>query len=102
MSIASEKSERDPFEQLAETFMARYRAGERPSVQEYADRFPELAEQIRALLPALVMMEEHRPGKEELANVPSVCMKPSPTMSIRKRSKVPSPSNSSPKHCSTP
>jgi WD40 repeat protein/serine/threonine protein kinase len=69
MSVAPEKSERDPFEQLAETFVARYRAGERPSVQEYADRYPELADQIRALFPALVMMEEHRPGKEELASV---------------------------------
>jgi serine/threonine protein kinase/WD40 repeat protein/Tfp pilus assembly protein PilF len=65
MSITPEKSERDPFEQLAESFLSRYRAGERPSVQEYADRYPELAEQIRALFPALVLMEEHRPGKEE-------------------------------------
>jgi serine/threonine protein kinase/WD40 repeat protein/tetratricopeptide (TPR) repeat protein len=68
-----EKSERDPFEQLAESFLARYRAGERPSVQEYADRYPELAEQIRGLFPALVLMEEHRPGKETPANaIPKV------------------------------
>jgi serine/threonine protein kinase/WD40 repeat protein len=69
MSIAPEKPERDPFEKLADSFLARYRAGERPSVQEYAERYPELAEQIRALLPALVLMEEHRPGKEEAASM---------------------------------
>ena len=28
---------------LADEFAARYRAGERPSVQEYVDRHPELA-----------------------------------------------------------
>jgi serine/threonine protein kinase/WD40 repeat protein len=58
-------SERDPFEQLAEAFVARFRAGERPSVNEYAEKNPELAEQIRELFPALVMMEEHRPREDE-------------------------------------
>src|SRR5262249_9608128 len=56
-------SERDPFEEVAEAFLARYRAGERPSVSEYARQHPELAERIWELLPALVMMEELRPGK---------------------------------------
>ena len=50
--------DRDPFELVAESFLARYRAGERPSVEEYAARYPELAEQIRELLPALVMVEQ--------------------------------------------
>src|SRR5262249_42195660 len=36
----------------------RFRAGQRPGVEEYAARHPELANQIRALLPALVMVEE--------------------------------------------
>ena len=49
--------ERDPFEMVAESFLARYRAGERPSVNDLAARHPELAEQIRDLLPALVMVE---------------------------------------------
>jgi hypothetical protein len=55
----------DPFERLAEAFLARYRAGERPSVSEYVRRHPELAEQIRELFPALVLMEELRPGGGE-------------------------------------
>jgi hypothetical protein len=52
---------RDPWELVAESFMARYRAGERPSVEEYATRYPELADQIRWLMPALVMMEPEQP-----------------------------------------
>jgi serine/threonine protein kinase/WD40 repeat protein len=58
-------SERDPFEKLAETFLARYRAGQRPSISEYEREYPELAKQIRELLPALVLMEQHRPGKAD-------------------------------------
>jgi hypothetical protein len=51
-------SELDAVGKLAESFLARYRRGERPSLSEYADRHPELAEQIRDLFPALVAMEE--------------------------------------------
>jgi WD40 repeat protein/serine/threonine protein kinase len=64
-------SERDPFDELAEEFLARYRAGERPTVGEYAQRFPALAGQIRRLLPALVVMEELRPGEEKSSPTPS-------------------------------
>ncbi len=45
-------------DQLAEEFAARFRRGEQPSLKEYADRYPELAEDIRALFPALVKMEQ--------------------------------------------
>ena len=51
-------ADRDPFEVVAESFLARYRAGERPSIAEYAARYAELADQIRELLPALVMVEQ--------------------------------------------
>src|SRR5947209_741518 len=51
--------DRDPFEGLAESFLVRYRAGERPSIAEYAAQYPELADQIRKLLPALVMVEQN-------------------------------------------
>ena len=49
---------RDPFEVVAESFLARYRSGERPSIEEFVTRYPELADQIRELLPALVMVEQ--------------------------------------------
>jgi serine/threonine protein kinase/WD40 repeat protein len=42
---------------VIESFLARCRCGEHPSVEEYAARHPELAERIRELLPALVAIE---------------------------------------------
>jgi serine/threonine protein kinase/WD40 repeat protein/Flp pilus assembly protein TadD len=48
----------DLLDQLAEEFAARFRRGERPSLTEYTDRFPELAEEIRELFPALVKVEQ--------------------------------------------
>jgi eukaryotic-like serine/threonine-protein kinase len=51
-------SERDPLNELAEEFTRRHRRGERPSLTEYAERYPELAEQIRNLFPALLLMED--------------------------------------------
>src|SRR5262245_61306422 len=50
---------RDPIEQMADSFLARYRAGERPSIEEYAAKYPELADEIRELLPALVKLEQN-------------------------------------------
>ena len=49
--------------QLADDFAARQRAGERPRVEEYCDRHPELAEDIRSLFPALIELEQ---AKEEV------------------------------------
>ncbi len=56
MSDAS--SEFDPVEKLVDSFLQRYRRGERPSLSEYTRRHPELADQIRELFPALVVVEE--------------------------------------------
>jgi hypothetical protein len=54
--------DREPFEIVAASFLARYRTGERPGVAEYAARYPELADLIRRLLPALVMVEQDPSG----------------------------------------
>ena len=51
-------SEADPLVPLAEEFAERYRRGERPSLSEYTERYPEQAERIRHLFPALVEMEQ--------------------------------------------
>ena len=56
MSISS--GERNPVERLAEDFLDRQRRGERPTLQDYLERHPELAEEIRDLFPALLMMED--------------------------------------------
>src|SRR5262245_63776772 len=47
-------------DRLAEEFAARYRRGERPALREYVDRHPELADEIRALLPAMAEVEQAR------------------------------------------
>ncbi len=49
---------RDPLEVLAEEFAERRQRGESPSIGEYEARYPELADQIRHLFPALVMIED--------------------------------------------
>ena len=55
---------RETVEQLAEEYVERYRRGERPPLSEYTERYPDHAEQIRDLFPALVMMERIAPSSE--------------------------------------
>ena len=50
--------QRNPVELLAEEFLDRKRRGEQPTLREYLERHPELAEEIRDLFPALLMMED--------------------------------------------
>jgi len=52
-------------DQLAEEFAARYRAGERPSLKEYIDRYPNLADDIRTLFPAMVEIEQAEEDRQE-------------------------------------
>jgi serine/threonine protein kinase len=49
---------RNPVELLAEDFLDRRRRGEHPTLREYVERHPELAEEIRDLFPALLMTED--------------------------------------------
>src|SRR5262245_16826140 len=53
---------------LAEEFTRRLRDGERPSVQEYCDKYPELADDLRDMLPALAEVEQ---VKEEAETPPA-------------------------------
>ena len=53
--------------ELAEEFLGRYRRGQRPSIKEYTDRYPELAAEIREVFPAVAMMEHVAPYGESLA-----------------------------------
>jgi serine/threonine protein kinase/WD40 repeat protein/Tfp pilus assembly protein PilF len=48
----------EPVERLAEEFVERLRRGERPSLSEYTQRWPEFAELINEYFPAMVAMEE--------------------------------------------
>jgi WD40 repeat protein len=45
-------------EQLAEEFAERHRRGERPTVEEYVERYPALADDLREILPAMVELEK--------------------------------------------
>jgi len=42
-------SGRDPLGPILESFLARFRQGERPSLTEYIGRYPALADEIREL-----------------------------------------------------
>ena len=57
MSTTSGSRDYGRFDELAEEFAGRYRRGERPSLQEYVDRLPEMAEEIREMFPAMVEVE---------------------------------------------
>jgi serine/threonine protein kinase/WD40 repeat protein len=57
-------------DQLAEEFAARYRRGERPNLQEYIDRHPELADDIRDLFPAMAQIEQAKEDGQATAPLP--------------------------------
>jgi WD40 repeat protein/serine/threonine protein kinase len=59
--MTDSSSDRNPIEALAEEFVERQRRGEKPTLHEYTQRYPHLAEQIRDLFPALVKIEQVRP-----------------------------------------
>src|SRR5207245_9261795 len=59
--MSQSSDDRNPVERLAEEFLERHRRGEHPPLNEYVDRHPEWAEEIRELFPALVMMERIKP-----------------------------------------
>jgi WD40 repeat protein/serine/threonine protein kinase len=57
----SSLSDQATVDRLAEEFVARHRRGEHPDVAEYTDQFPEHADAIRDLFPALVLIEQVKP-----------------------------------------
>jgi serine/threonine protein kinase/WD40 repeat protein len=58
MSASPDSRAYNRFDELAEEFAQRYRRGERPSLQEYVDRLPEMADDIREMFLALVEVEQ--------------------------------------------
>jgi serine/threonine protein kinase/WD40 repeat protein len=53
-------------EALAEEFLERRRRGERPTLAEYAARYPDLAAEIREFFPVLGLVEDFKPGSGDL------------------------------------
>ena len=57
---------------MAEEFAERWRRGERPPLQEFIDRQPDLADDIRELFPALVEMAQAEPEGAPRTAAPAV------------------------------
>jgi WD40 repeat protein/serine/threonine protein kinase len=54
----------DPFGAIADEFVEAFRQGKYPSVEDFARRYPEHANEIREMLPALVLMEKAKSADE--------------------------------------
>src|SRR4051794_9524209 len=59
--------DRDVVERLAEEFVERRRRGDPATIEEYAARCPERAEEIRELFPTIAAMERYKPGGADSA-----------------------------------
>ncbi len=64
-------SSTDPLDDLTEEFARRWREGEQPSIDEYAARYPQWADDIREMFPAILLMEQFKPRREEQPTAPS-------------------------------
>src|SRR6516164_9026878 len=71
MSTNTSSADYGRFEELAEEFAARFRRGERPSLQEYVDRYPDLADEIREYFPAMAQMEQVKDDRREVQEPPA-------------------------------
>src|SRR6476660_3608336 len=54
-------TEPDKVERLADEFLARYRAGDRPSIDQFVSNDAEIADELRSLLKAIVILEQNAP-----------------------------------------
>jgi serine/threonine protein kinase/WD40 repeat protein len=63
MQLSSD--DRGPVELLADDFLSRCKRGEKPTIKEYCDRHPELADEIRDIFEAVLMVEDLKPGPDD-------------------------------------
>ena len=76
MSTSSGSPDYGRFDELAREFAERYRRGERPGLQEYIDRLPEMADEIREMFPALVEVERvERDARDDAIQPPSAVLR---------------------------
>ncbi|MDG2470529.1 MAG: protein kinase, partial [Pirellulaceae bacterium] len=66
MENLSEKDERDPIELMADEFLDRRRNGDDVTIEEYEQKHPDSAEEIREVLNAMLAMEDFKPRHETL------------------------------------
>jgi serine/threonine protein kinase/formylglycine-generating enzyme required for sulfatase activity len=83
------QSATDPFGPIVNEFVAAYRQGKCPTVEEFVSRYPEQAREIREMLPALLLIEKGRTATNTTSDVdqpqPSVGPAPFPTQIGRYR-----------------
>jgi WD40 repeat protein/serine/threonine protein kinase len=63
--MTDSSADRNPVDRLAEEFAERCRHGERPSLTEYTAKYPDLADEIRLVFPALAVLERFKPAVDE-------------------------------------
>ena len=63
-------TERHSVEKLADDFLASYRAGKSPRVEDYVGQYPELAGQLRSLLATVVLLEQNIPSQSRVELTP--------------------------------
>src|SRR5262245_18392085 len=63
--MSSSSDARSPVEVLADEFLTRCKRGEKPTIREYCDRHPELADEIRDVFQAVLMVEDLRPATDD-------------------------------------
>src|SRR5438874_6751099 len=63
--VTHDSGEYELLDRLAEEFAQRYRRGERPSLKEYLDKYPDLAGEIRDVFPAMVEIEQAEEDRPE-------------------------------------
>jgi WD40 repeat protein len=64
-------SSADPIGDIADAFVDAFRQGKRPSVEEFAGRYPEHADELREILPGLLLMEKAKSPENATADQPS-------------------------------
>lgn len=68
--MSTERSKLALLDLLVEEYAARYRRGERPALEEYVRRHPELEDELREYLPAVAEMEQVEAGRAEATAEP--------------------------------
>ncbi|MBM4067868.1 MAG: serine/threonine protein kinase [Planctomycetes bacterium] len=69
--------------ELAEEFLEQYRRGNRPSLKEYIDRYPDLAGEMRQVFPAMAMMENIALDDASLENGKSAAVPKTSEVSVQ-------------------
>ena len=67
MSIDASSDSLSPVELLAEEFLDRQQRGENPTIDEYCDRHPDLADEIRDVFEGFMLIEGLKPGSHDVS-----------------------------------